>query len=412
MKKLVLLFSLVLVVGALLGTYYVGQYTEKKIKEIVSTSNNYDMQIEILSYERHFFTANVITKVSFVDENSKIISFKIFTKIHHYPYKALLDHKLIFSDKAVTENFKKYFATENWFNFKEDVNFLGTLRGKLIIPLGSYNQKGEFLNSQPLTIKYQINLNDYAGTMHLIWGGGVLKTHNTKIKLQDFTISSSFSVANAALKGAANKYSYSLRIGKLSQRNSQKNPETSLFTNISLNGGSENDSEKSLINTHNELKIDRWQFGNDVKFEFVNTYLKVDIMKLYKPAIDILTTDTQNHQEVNMALSLLVKHGFIFSIPSFYSQTPWGSIDGHLDFTLSKGSVLSNVISNPYTLLDYSEWIAKLSLPKLMIELPGIRHYLYTFSKNGLLMLVGQKIIFEGRYQQGQLVVNGTEIGL
>jgi hypothetical protein len=186
----------------------------------------------------------------------------------------------------------------------------------------------------------------------------------------------------------------------------------SQFENVTLKGGSEEGSDSDLINTHNELLIGRLQLGNDEKLLFSNNHLKVAITELYQQDLKLLTTDRQSHQQAENAVAALINHGFIFSLSKFYSETPWGDVNGHINFTLNKGVVLSDLLKNPYLLLDYATGEAKFSFPKEFLNVPSIGNYFYFGLKNNLLKLVAQKFIFAGSYRQGQLIVNGHEIVL
>ena len=406
-----------IIVGILIGLtltsiYFVGKITETKTHELIAEYNQKGLALEVVSYDRHFFSADVVTKVSFEDDNIDKRSFKVFSKITHYPYKASSVNRLEIVDVKLNEKLNSYFSTDSWFNSKEEFMLWGTVKGELSIPAGRYEKNGELLTSEPITINYKFDINTNAGDLDFIWAGLRLQTASESIALQDLGLSLSFAQAAVNTENTNWEYDYKLAIGNLLQADIKQNKVTSIFEGVRLKGGSKSGEGLDKINTHNELSIDRYQFGSDASLAFLNNTLDVYIDGLYQPALNILNENAQINEQTQGALSALINHGFNLSLSNLHSETPWGNVDAEFNYSLKEGAILPDLMRNPYSLLDFGEGDINVSLPKVFLNLPGIGDLLVSFLNSGLIKVEDQTLKLNGNYKDGELVVNGSIIPL
>lgn len=409
MKKLVGLL-LFLVSALLTSTYYVGTITEQKTHELIAEYSSDDVQIEIVHYDRHFFSASVTTQVSFNDETLSGSGVQVHSEITHYPYKAVSINHLSFLDDTLNDKFNRYFSTAAWFISKEEFTLWGNLKGTLLLPAGHYEGNDEVLSSEPININYNVDLKKNKGTVHANWNGIVIKTKSENLQLENLVISSAFS--NDSTLSEAWQYTYEMKIDKLTQRTAVSGEIASLFESVLLTGGSQNSDTQERVNTNNTLKIKRYQLGKDEKLQFLNNEFVINMNDLYQPALDSINERAVFSEQTSNSLAELVKHGFNFSIPRLHSETPWGNIDGKFNFILDKGAVLPDILNNPYLLLDHGEGSLNFSLPQVFLNFPNIGGILTSLLQSGLLIIEDEKLILDGTYNRGELIINNEFIPL
>ena len=411
MKKLLILFGF-LVGFVLVSIFFVGKITETKTHELISEYKQEGLTLDVVSYDRHFFSADVVTKISFEGDNGDKRTFNVFSKITHYPYKASSVNRLEIIDTALNEKLNNYFSTDNWLYSKEEFMPWGTVKGELSVPAGRYDNNGEFLTSEPISVNYQFDINDKVGGGDLILAGLRVQTAHETIALQSLSLSLSFAQRVVNTKNASWEYEYNLAISNILQADIKQDKVTSAVEGVLLKGGSKLEEGLDKINTHNELSIDRYQFGHDASLEFLDNTLSVYINDLYQPAMNVLNENAQYNEQTQAAFSTLINHGFNLSISNLHSKTPWGNVDAQFNFTLEEGAKLSYLIENPYSLLDFGEGDINVSLPKVFLNIPGIGDTLGSFSNSGLIKVEDQTLILDGSYKGGELVVNGNLIPL
>ena len=409
MKKLVGLL-LFLVIVLLTSTYYVGKITEQKTHELIAEYSSDDVQIEIVDYDRHFFSASVTTQVSFNDETLSGSGVQVRSEITHYPYKAVSINHLSFLDDTLNDKFNRYFSTDAWFVSKEEFTLWGNLKGTLLLPAGHYEGNDEVLSSESININYDIDFKQNKGTVNGDWNGIVIKTKSENLQLENLVISSTFS--NDSTLSKAWQYTYDMKIDKLTQRSAMSGEIASLFESVLLTGGSKSSDNQERVNTNNSLKIKRYQLGKDEELQFLNNEFVINMDDLYQPALDSINESAVFSEQTSNSLAELVRHGFNFSIPRLHSETPWGDIDGKFDFLLNEGAVLPDVLNNPYLLLDHGEGSLNLSLPQVFLNFPNIGDILAPLLQSGLLIIEDKKLILDGTYNSGELMINNEFIPL
>lgn len=395
---------------SLCAIYYVGKLTEEKTREIIATYSSSDVKVNLISYEKNFFTALVTTQLSFKEGPLSGSVVQVISEITHYPYKAESVNHLSFLDSDVNDKFNRYFSTDNWFISKEVFTLWGTLKGTLLLPAGHYENHGEVLSSQAINLNYEVNFKENRGALNLILPAISIKTKTENMRLEDLVISSTF-LDSPAVSGAW-EYAYDLKIGKLAQRSVKSGKITALVDHVLLIGGSESSKTKIGINTHNTLKIKRYQLGESKKLAFLNNEFILNVNDLYQPALNEINKNGVFTQHPQSAIEELVQHGFSFSIAKLHSETPWGNIDGKFDYVLSEGAILSDLLVNPYVLLDHGEGDVNLSLPQVFLNFPNVGNILTSLLKSGLLIKSGKNLTLDGSYKNGELIINNELISL
>ena len=411
MKKRVSLFIFFLII-VLIAVYFVGKITEQKTREIIAKYSSDDMQISIVNYEKHFFSADVTTQLTFKNGPSSDITIQVISEITHYPYKAVSLNHLSFLDKQLNDNFTSYFSTDNWFISKEEFTLWGTLEGTLTLPAGHYEENGEIVSSEAINIHYDIDLKNNNGSMNLDWPAITVKTETENIQLEKLLFSSTFSNFDMSKMGSNWQSVYDLKIAKLTQTSPASKRLSSLYEDISLSGGSENNGKKERVNTTSALKIKRYQQGEDEKMQFLNNEFAIEIKDLYQPALINTSDNAIFSQQTESVVAALINHGFNFSIPKLHSQTPWGDIDGEFNMVLNEGGTLIELLNNPYLLLDYGEGELNLSVPKIFLNFPRFGGLLVSLLNSGFLVAEDEKLILDGTYKSGELIINNEFIPL
>ena len=409
MKKLIgLVLSFIII--SLCSIYYIGKVTEEKTREIIAEYSSGDVQINIINYEKHFFTAEVTTQVSFKGGALSGHVVQVISEITHYPYKAESINHLSFLEGEINEKFNRYFSTESWFISKEEFTLWGTLKGTLLLPAGHYDDHGDVLSSGTINMNYEIDFTENKGRGKLTLPLIFIKAKTENLRLEDLVMSSTF-LGSPAMSDVW-QYAYDMEIGKLVQSSVVSGKITSLLDHVLLTGGSENSDTKGAVNTHNTLKIEKYKLDNKEKLEFLNNELMINVNNLYLPALNDINKNTILSQHPQSAIEALINHGFNFSISKFHSETPWGNIDGKFHLLLNKGTIFSELVANPYVLLDHGEGGVNLSVPQVFLNFPNIGNILRSLLKSGLVIVEDKNLILDGSYKNGALIINKELIPL
>lgn len=401
-RALIALFTIASV--CLLMTFFVANIAEKEIKELFSQQENTDISVELLDYQRNFFSATAVTMLTIKDDINSDLLLKITSTVHHYPYQASIKSTIELQDETLAQKAEHYFGTPQWIISEEKISLFSKLTGKLMILAGSYESESESWSTEPLLLDYEMDLKQKSGDFNLSWAGMTGIEQKQIIKLKSLSVSSHFS---QLIK--ENDYNYLLNVASV---NIQENDEKSLFEGISLEGRSQQGTQKETIDTSNELIIKTYQINENNKETFTDNHIKLSLTGLYQPALKLLSEGVSDTHEIENALSELVHHGAQLTLSQLTSQTPWGEVDGNLDLTLDKGASLTNIMINPYILFDHMSGDASLVLPLGLLEEPEIAEPLKVGLASGLLVRGEQTINLQTSFQQGELKVNGKVIPL
>ncbi|WP_022942616.1 DUF945 family protein [Psychromonas hadalis] len=403
MRKLSI--TLVLMVTAWLSmTYFVANMAEKEIKALLLENAQAELSIELLSYQRYFFSAIAITKVTFKDDNDSDFSLQITSVIHHYPYQVSIKNSIELENERLKETAQGYFSTSQWITSEDKINLFAQLTGRLTVVAGFYESETESLSTAPLLLDYHIDLKNRKGELTLNWAGLLANTLTNGVDLQSLQLISHFGQL-----AKQDDYDYQLKIEKIVY---QQDQQRSLLEGFYLKGNRQQGEKNSTIDTSNELRIKHYQFNTDNKQIFTQSHIKLDITGLYQPAFELLNSGAGNTQEIEEALIALVNHGAQLKLAQLSSQTPWGEVNGKLDLVLDKGTPLTDIIINPYLLFDYMSGDASLLLPVSLLGEPLLSEPLQMGLRSGFLQKNVQTLNLQASFQQGELIVNGRVIPL
>ncbi len=403
MKKL-LIGLFVLSVVLLSSTYFVGEMVENETQKMFAKKQQQGFSSKLISYDKQFLKATAISQVTVTLEGETPIVVTVTSSIKHYPFKALIKNKISLADPELAEKVQNYFASENWVSSREEINLLGQLTGQLNVLAGSYKSETEQFATKALQLDYQVNLHDYSGLVNLNWAGLDAQTSDG-----DFSVDSVQLRSNFNLFSAGNEYDYFTEIGKIVI---QQESAQSQLQGLELRGSSRSGEQTDTIDSSNEWKISSYQIANGTEKVFTNNHIKLDIKGLYSPALNLLSSGSGDQQEVGKALTELMAHGAQLTLSKLSSQTPWGAVDGYLTITLQQGATLSEVVVNPFMLLDYVSGNGNLFLPEALLEEPTLSESLKMGLMTGFLKQQDQKLSLETQFEQGELTVNGRVIPL
>jgi hypothetical protein len=402
MNKLLISLSL-LFVSCLSMIYFVANMTEKEIKIVFSENHSADYSVELISYQRDFFTATAISKVHILGDQLPLLSFEITTTIDHYPYQAVLHHNIEIVDETMVKKTESYFGTTQWLTSVEKINLFSQLTGQLSIAAGNYKSESQAVTSEPIVIDYQVDLKNKKASFTLNWAGLTGRIGAMVVNLNALQLTS-----HATGLSTQSDYDYQLKIKTIKVL---QNKHHWLLEGIALQGISQQGQQKT-VNTINDLIIDAYQINTGEIQTFTDNRLKLALTGLYQPAFQLLNTGSDDNQEIEHALIELVNHGAQLSLSQLNSQTPWGEVDGKLDLILDKGASLMDILVNPYILFDYMSGNASLVLPLGLLDEPALQEPLQMGLMTGFLEKSEQTLNLQTSFQQGELMINGKVIPL
>lgn len=385
-------------------TNFVANTAEKEIKKVFTENQTVEFSAELLSYQRHFFSATAISEVSIQVDSENTISFKMTSAIRHYPHQAIINNTIQVIDPSLRKRAESYFGTAHWISSEERINLFSQLTGQLTIAAGQYKSEYETLTTHPVVLNYDIDLQEKNGDFNLYWEGLEVTSYESAMNLKSLQLSS-----HIGQLAKRSDYDYQLNIEEISVK--QENGH-SLMTGLSLKGSSQQGKDEQTFDTSNELILSTYIINKNELQTFKNNRIKLVLTGLYQPAFELLSSGVDNTQEVEEALIELVNNGAQITLSQLASQTPWGEVEGKLDLTLDKGASLADIIVNPYTLFDYTSGNLSLILPVNLLDEPSLAELLQLGLVTGFLEQKSQTLNLQTSFQQGELIVNGRVIPL
>jgi len=402
MKKLLIgLFIVTLLL--LSGIYFVGNRVENETKNLLAKSDQQGISSRLISYERHFLKATVVSEVTVMMEDMPLV-FQIDSSALHYPHKAVITNQIRLLDLDLSKKIETYFASENWISSTEEIDLLGQLTGQLTLLPGSYHNGAEHFTTKALQLDYQVDLHDYSGSVDLNWQGLQAHTSDGNLSVVSAKLRSNFSSASTH-----NEYDYFAQIAEIAitQEDAQSRLE-----GVELQGRSGHGKQGATIDTSNEWKVALYEINSGSKRVFTDNQIKLDIEGLSTPALNMLSATSEDPKQVEKALSALLVAGAKLTLSKLSSKTPWGEVTGYFSVTLQPGALLTEVVANPFALLDYVTGNAHLLLPVGLLEESQLSEDLQMGLVTGFLKREGQTLSFETQFEQGELTVNGKVIPL
>ncbi|WP_019613608.1 DUF945 family protein [Psychromonas ossibalaenae] len=396
--------SILSFLGAVLlaSTYFIGEMAARETDKLFLKQQSQEFSSRLISYEKNFFTADVLSEVTVTLEDEKSVTFSIHSRIKHYPYKAVIDNEISLSDNALAAKVEKYFGSEKWLKSQEEVSIFGNLSGSLNLTAGSYENAQDKISSRPLQLDYQVDLQDYSGSAQINWAGADVISSGTDFSIESVQLFSDFS----SLSGS---YTYFSQIGKIIVK--QKNYQ-SILQGLELKGSSQAGQKADTVDTSNEWKIASYTVNDGQQKVFTDNQVRLEIKGLYSPALDILANSSENKLLVENALTDLLAEGAELNLSKLTSQTPWGEVDGYIQLTLQQGAPLMQVLSNPFMLFDYVNGKAKLALPESLLEEAAVAESLQMGLRTGFLKHENNQLSLETYLERGEFSVNGRVIPL
>lgn len=403
MKKL--LISLCLITIVLLSTtYFVGEMVSRETQQLFSQKQSQGFSAKLISYDKRFLEATAVSEITIEVEDETPVRLEVSSAIKHYPYKAVITNQIRFLDPEQQKKVQDYFSSENWISSVEEMNLLGKLSGQLKILPGRYENTHELISTKALLVDYQLDLQNYSGSVQVSWHGAQGQTPTLAFNIADLQMSSNFNLQS--------ERSESDYVANIADIVIQQEGVRSQFQGLKLSGSSYAGAQADTIDNSNEWEIERYKTGNATGKEFTNNHIKFSVKGLYAPAVHMLSEAPDDLQKNQKALAQLIEHGVQFTLEKLNSQTPWGEVDGALDVTLQQGALLADVIANPFILLDYISGKANLFLPEALLELPSVKEPLQMGIATGILERQDKKLILQTQFEQGELTVNGRVIPL
>lgn len=403
MKKL-LISLLVISAFVVSAIYVVGEQTQTEVQKIFAQEPQPGIAIQLISYDKQFFKALVNSQVTLILAGEKPIVINVQSTIYHYPYKAEMNNQIHFADERLEKELATYFGDKNWIRSQQEINLFSQLTGHISISPGDYQKGNEQLSSRALQFDYHFDLKNNSGKIDINWPGGHSQTGDTLLTVTAVKIDADFSI----LPGV-NESTYHVEMDKILIQT--KEGKTQL-RGIDLQGQNRLIEHSESIDSRNDWKIASYQVSHLKEQTFTGNQLKFDIKGLYAPALARLKIIDSQSPELGKALAELMVHGAQLSLEKLTSKTPWGNVLGGLDIRLVQGAILSEIVNNPFMLLDVVSGNVHLRLPAALLQLPALSPLLMTGLENGLLKKEKQTLSLESQLEQGELLINGRVIPL
>lgn len=398
MKKSII-YMVVLCGMLLVSTFFVGEMLQNNLYKLFSHQSG--VKIELIQYQKSFFSAKMQVKVSVPIENRAPLVFFISSDIKHYPYKATKVNHITFPDPELAAKMVQFFNDKDWLNYREEIDLFGTLTGRITIAKGMFNNQLEYFQSQPLNVSYEYDLNNYAGQLHINWGGFNSKTEETSFYMKGLIVQTSFSSVDET---DFINYQYHSKIESIELKEASSRLAAKV---VWLQGDSEVSADKLTLNTQNNLKIADYWDGEKL---FSDNQFNLSLSGLNLAELSRLKSGSQQPDEIQQALQDIFKRGAHIDLKDLRSITPWGGIVGHVNMVLQPGGNLMEVVVNPLNLIDYLDGELSLSLPKKLLSLSDIGTFLKVGVESGLLEQIDERLLLHSSLDRGELVINGNVI--
>ena len=402
MKKLIIILVAVFCI-LLSGIYLVGEMAKTEMQKEMNQSNNSLLTMELLSYQKSFFSAKAEMKISIKMEGQAPLQLLVHSDISHYPYKAILVNHINIIDPVLEKRMVTFFQTKDWLVSREEINLLGNMSGKIALAKGEFINKKKRFNTAPLNLAYEYNVEEKQGSFDIDWAGLDGSIYDEKFSIKDLSLQAAFNQVN---NSDLVDYQYDFTVSQLAFTKALHH--LSMKT-ISLEGTSEISPDILTVDTDTNWKIEEFQNGTDT---FLNNHIDLALSELNLIALTKLKSNLEDTTLMRKALGHLVSLGAIVDLKTLYSDTPWGEVSSQLKMNIQAGVAGDEVLSNPLVLIDYTNGELNLNLPKKLSEQADVGGLLQVGILTGVLKEQNETLVLESTLDRGELTVNGNVLPL
>jgi len=402
MKKLIIILVAVFCI-LLSGIYFVGEMAKTEIQKEINQSTNSLLTMELLSYQKSFFSAKAEMKISIELEGQAPLQVFVHSDISHYPYKALLVNHINLVDPVLEKKMVTFFKAKDWLVSQEEINLLGNMSGKIALAKGEFINKKKRFNTAPLNFAYEYNVEEKKGSFDIDWAGMDGSIYDEKFSIKGLSIQAAFTQVN---NNDLVDYRYDF---KVSQLGFTKALHRLSMKAISLKGASKISADKLTVNTDTNWEIEEFQNGANT---FLNNHIDLALSELNLIALTKLKSNLEDTTLMRKAFGHLVSLGAIVDLKTLYSETPWGEVSSQLKMNIQAGVASDEVLSNPLVLIDYTNGELNLSLPKKLSEQADVGGLLQVGILTGVLKEQNETLVLESTLDRGELTVNGNVLPL
>ena len=395
MKKFTITVFVLLFI--LLGaTYTIGEILQKEIPKQLAKSNSLKIQTELINYQKSFLSAQMKLKVTLPIDGSEPLQVLVDSDINHYPYKATSINHITLVDSEPAKKIQTFFNKKEWITSNSEINLLGELITEVNLLNGSFESEAESIATQPLNIIYKYNLRDNVNEFNLDWLGFKGKIPEGEFSAKDIEASYQFShQQNTSLLN----YQYRTLIKKFELENARKRLS---LQGVSLAGKNQVSKDLLTLNTSNDWKVKEYSDGVQI---FTDNHINLHLSDLNLNALTLKRADG-SEDVPKQILSDLLNQGFNLNLQDFYSITPWGKVDGTLTMDIQPGMLLTQVVENPFLLIDYVNGNLDLSLPQKLSEQAEVGDFLKMGTMSGVLKPEGEQLTVKSTLDRGELKIN------
>jgi len=395
MKKFTITVFILLFI--LLGTTYtIGEILQKEIPKQLAKPNSLKIQTELISYQKSFLSAQMKLKVTLPIEGSEPLQLFVDSDINHYPYKVTSINHITLVDSDPAKKIQAFFNKKEWVTSNSEINLLGELITEVNLLNGAFESETESLATQPLNFVYKYNLRNNVNEFNLDWLGFKGKTPEGEFSAKEIAATYQFShQQNTPLLN----YQYQTLIKKFELGNARK---TLSLEGVSLAGKNQVSDNLLTVNTSNDWKVKEYSDGVQI---FTDNHINLHLSDLNLNALTLKRAGASEDISKQI-LSDLLNQGFNLDLQDFYSITPWGKVDGKLTMDIQPGMLLTQVVDNPFLLIDYVNGNLDLSLPQKLSEQAEVGDFLKMGTMSGVLKPEGEQLTVKSTLDRGELKIN------
>lgn len=403
MRKL--LISLFIISTLLLSAIgFVGEMAENNIRRLFSEAQRQGLAVQLLSYEKHFLSARVSSRMTLQLEQQRPIVLTLLSSIRHYPHQAQINNQISLLDAQLARQVQDYFGTENWLSSQQQISLLGRLSGQLQLLPGGYYQGAKQFATKALQLHYQLDLQDYAAKVNVHWQGFNALSKESYVSVDSLRFRSTFTPL-----ASAGEYDYIAEVAEVIIQQSSSHTQ---LQGMAAQGSMRRGSRANTLDSDNDWQVALYQLDNDPQKAFTDNHLKLNLNGLSLPALSRLSAAGAETLRATKVLAELIAHGMQSVHSELRSTTPWGRVHGEWNISLQQGAELAEIAANPFMLLDYTSGKGNLLLPAALLQLPDLGELLQAALENGLLQKRQQALSLEVQLEQGELTLNGRVIPL
>lgn len=403
MKKSILIIIFIICCSLLISVYFVGEKSKTELPKQIMLLNSEGIKVELLNYEKSFFTAKADLNISIPLDGQPPLQFFVHSDIAHYPHKVKATNHIRFLDQQLEKRVSSHFQNEKWLTSMLEVNLLGHLTGQSTLAEGNFKGDHETLNTAPLFLTYRYDFADESGALTMVWPGFNGQVDQEKFAAKTISFTTDFTKVTGSRWF---DYQYNAQVG---QFDFLRKTQRLALKMIALKGENKIGDDLLTVNTKSNWHISELQNGQQ---KFINNKVELSLSDLNISALYAFKASLSKTGFSPKALSYLLSLGAHIDLQTLHSETPWGDVDAQLLMDIQAGLKPAEIQANPLSLIDYTNGKLMLTLPEELALQPSLSGIINMGLRNRVLKLNVDQLTLESTLDRGELTINGDVIPL